>query len=80
MSNRETEAITLNRSDETYYKPFSNKPLVLQARAATSCESIQSLYVCASTPLCIWDNVVNGCFLKLNGFSFKGKKLKIKMK
>ena len=71
--NKETEAISVNLFDDTYYRPFSNKPLLLEARAISNCEEIQSIFVCSSTPLCIWDNVVNTCSMKLGGYSFKAR-------
>ncbi len=71
--NRETEAVSMNSIDDTYYRPFSNKPLLLQARASSTCDAIQSVFICTSTPLCVWDNVLNNCFIRTNGYRFKAR-------
>lgn len=71
--NIETEAISVNPFDDTYYRPFSNRNLILQARATSSCEAIQSIFVCSSTPLCIWDNFVNNCLMRSSGYRFKSR-------
>lgn len=76
--NKETEAISVNPFDDTYYRPFSNKPLLMQARASSNCEAIQSIFVCSSTPLCIWDNVVNNCLMRASGYRFKSRNRKFK--
>ncbi len=77
-SKNEMEPITINSTEDTYYRPFSNIPLIFEARANSSCEPIESIFVCSSTPLCIWDNNVNSCFFKSNEFRFKSKNFREK--
>jgi hypothetical protein len=58
---RESEAISIDRLDDTYYRPFSNKNLIFQAKSVFNCEEIESPYVCQSSKLCNWDNIIHGC-------------------
>ena len=76
----ETEAISMDRmSEETFYQPFFNKHLVVQAKAFFNCETIQSPYVCQGSSLCGWDNMVRSCFYNsqpsLHQLRFKEKKV-----
>jgi hypothetical protein len=58
----ETEAISIDRMDENYYRPFENKHLIFQAKNVYNCESIMSPFVCQESSLCGWDNLLNSCF------------------
>lgn len=59
----ETEAISMNRmSEDTFYQPFANKNLIMEAKSVFNCESILSPYVCQESSLCGWDNMIRSCF------------------
>ena len=58
----ESDAVSLNRSDETYYRPFADKHLIYEAKNFYNCETIPSPYVCQESSLCSWDNSIRSCF------------------
>jgi len=59
--NSETDAVSLEGVDDTYYRPFSDKHLFGEAKSYSNCESILSTYVCQDSPLCGWDNMIRSC-------------------
>ncbi len=71
----ESEAISIDRLDDTYYRPFSNRPLIFEAKAAYNCEDLQSPFVCQASKLCGWDGSIHGCYYisanALNEIRFK---------
>ncbi len=58
---KEIEAVSINHTDEDYYRPFANKHLIFEAKSVFNCESILSPFVCLESSLCSWDNLINSC-------------------
>ena len=56
----DTEAISINKEDGPYYNPFQAK-LLIRASGVFNCELIDSPFVCMSSNLCNWDNLIRLC-------------------
>lgn len=70
----EVEAVSIDKLDDAYYKPFQAKynPIINRARTTSNCEDISSLYVCGETRFCMWDNLIRTCVF-VKSYSFKQK-------
>jgi hypothetical protein len=62
----EVEAISIDKLDDSYYKPFWNRMKLMKARATSNCSDIDSLYICSETRFCSWDALVKHCAFNEN--------------
>jgi hypothetical protein len=57
----QVEAVSVQKNDENYYKPFKNHILMKHAQLSSECEDIDSMFVCKDMKLCEWDDNIKKC-------------------